>query len=127
MDQACNPAITQPFHQHACMAAYAAECAERNGRFWEMHDQLFAHNEDLSRPKLLELAREVGLDVEAFDKCLDDPAIKDAVRKDAEAGIALRVEGTPTFFVNGRRSVGTRMTPEQMADFFRELAKEKKP
>jgi protein-disulfide isomerase len=125
MDQACNPAITQPFHQHACLAAYAAECAERNGRFWEMHDRLFAHNGDLSRPKLLEHARAVGLDVESFDKCLDDPAIQAAVRRDAEAGIALQVQGTPTFFVNGRRSMGAKLTPEQMAALFRELAREK--
>ncbi len=127
MDQACNPAITQPFHRHACLAAYAADCAERHGRFWEMHDRLFANNADLSRSKLLELAREIGLDVESFDKCLDDPDIQAAVRRDAEAGIALQVQGTPTFFVNGRRSMGAKLTPEQMAELFRGMAAEKKP
>jgi protein-disulfide isomerase len=121
MDQACNPLIDRPFHEHACDAAYAAVCAGRYGKFWDMHDRLFAHNDKLSRDDLLGYARDLGLDVEAFKACLDDPAIKDAVRKDAEMGIQLGVQGTPTFFVNGHRQVGAR-SPDELVNLFHQYA-----
>lgn len=124
MDNACNPQIPKPFHENACLAAYAVECAERQGRFWPMHDRLFAHSRQLDRESMAEHARAVGIDVEAFLACLDDPGIREAVRRDIEHGTALGVQGTPTFFVNGHRVVGAR-DPADLVALFRKLAKEK--
>jgi protein-disulfide isomerase len=93
-------------HPDACLAAAAAECAGRLGRFWEYHDMLFEHQKALDRDSLFRYARDVGLDIPAFRTCLDDPATMDAIAADVAAGTRLGIESTPTIFINGRRVQG---------------------
>jgi protein-disulfide isomerase/uncharacterized membrane protein len=106
LDSRCNPGMQQQLHPDACLAAAAAECAGRLGRFWEYHDMLFEHQKALDRDSLFRYAREVGLDIPAFRACLDDPATMDGIAADVAAGMRLGVESTPTIFINGRRVQG---------------------
>ncbi len=87
-------------------AALAAEAARVEGRFWPMHDQLFAHQGALAAADLAEYARTVGVEGARFATRLDDPALKARVDADLALGATLGVRGTPTFFVNGRKLVG---------------------
>jgi len=89
-------------HQNAEKAAEAAACAAVQGKFWEMHDVLFAEQNSLSLGALKEKAKRIGLDTQAFDNCLDSGEGARAVDQDGEAGVALGLSSTPTSFVNGR-------------------------
>lgn len=99
-------------HTLAREAARAAECAGRQGRFWEMHDLLFESQGEWSEAAKSDWtqsrARLLNLDEIAFAQCLKDPSVDAAVTTDAADGDTLWVGSTPTFFINGRRFVGAR-------------------
>ena len=90
------------FHQNAMPAALAAEAARQQGKFWEMHDQLFAHNTELDRPSLDRYAAELGLDVARFKTSVDSEAGKDRITRDTDESARFTTGGTPWFFINGR-------------------------
>jgi protein-disulfide isomerase len=94
-------------HPQARAAAHAAVCAESQDRFWEYHALLF-EQEDLGAETLEELAQEVGLDLAAFEACLEAPETRQRVAADVAAGRAVGVSGTPAFFVNGVPLSGAR-------------------
>jgi len=87
-------------------AAVAAECANEQGLFWAYHDVLFEFQDELSPDRINELARSVGLNMDRFSACLENPAMEAEVKADTEDGLDLDVRGTPTFFINGRILVG---------------------
>lgn len=89
------------FHKTALPAAVAAACAHKEGKFWEMHDKLFANQQGLIEGFFKASAKEIGLDETKFAACLEDASVKDAVNKDLEQGTNAGVEGTPSFFING--------------------------
>ncbi len=89
-------------HPTALICAQAAEAADRQGAFWEMHDQIFQHQRHLDKHKLVQLASRLGLDTEQFSKDLNSTMIHDQILAHMEeARKYLGVTGTPTFFVNG--------------------------
>jgi protein-disulfide isomerase len=95
-------------HQHAFLAAHAAEAAGLQGHFWEMHDMLYQNQLNWSvaadaRPVFLQYARMLGLDVDRFTRDLDSQEVADIVTADIEHGKSIGVEGTPTVFINGRQ------------------------
>ena len=94
-------------HEHAQLSAEAAEAAAAQGKFWEMHDRLFEARRDLAPEHILSYAGEIGLEVERFEKELEDHAHASAVREQLRSGLASGVRGTPTFFVNGRMHAGS--------------------
>jgi protein-disulfide isomerase len=96
-----------PFHPNAMPAAVAAEAARQQGKFWEMHDRLFAGQQTLSDAAYVQHAKELGLDLPRFEKALKDPATRARVEEDAKAAAAAGVTGTPTFVVNGEPVVGS--------------------
>jgi predicted DsbA family dithiol-disulfide isomerase len=96
-----------PMHRDAPKAAEAARCAAEQGKFWEMHDALFANQKELGVADLKRHATRIGADAPAFDACLDSGKTADAWRADLKDGEAYGVSGTPTFFVNGRVLSGT--------------------
>lgn len=100
-----NRFYSQP-HPHAEAAAIAAECAARQGRFWEYSEQVFRRQQELGPEMLQQIASQVGLDTERFEQCREDPAVAREVVADQREADRLNVEGTPTFFVNGQRIVG---------------------
>ena len=91
-------------HPYAMKAAMAAECAADQGKFWEYVDHDFANQQQLNNTIHEKWAKELGLDVDLFKRCLKSEIKKDAVLADFKEGEALGVQGTPTFFVNGKRA-----------------------
>jgi formate-nitrite transporter family protein len=93
-------------HPHAEKAAEAAEAAGAQGRFWEMHDLLFANRKALEVDDLVGYARQLGLDVERFERELRDGVHADAVAEDRAAGEAAGIGSTPGFLIDGERYTG---------------------
>jgi Na+/H+ antiporter NhaA len=93
-------------HEHAQLAAEAAEAAGAQGKFWEMHDLLFAHQDALDVRDLKAYADELGLDMERFSKELRTRKYAARIANDVAEADETGVTGTPTFFVNGRRHHG---------------------
>lgn len=89
-------------HPNAMLAARAGVCADRQGKFWEMHDEMFSHQDELSEPQLEQMAKHEGLRVSGFDACLRNQRTVEAVDEDAAVGIELGINSTPYFFINGR-------------------------
>jgi Na+/H+ antiporter NhaA len=90
-------------HPHAQMAAEAAEAAAAQGRFWEMHDTMLAHQDALTLRDILGYAQELGLDLEAFKTALRKRKGSGRIAEDVESADMSGVSGTPTFFINGHR------------------------
>jgi protein-disulfide isomerase len=93
-------------HPLARRAAEAAEAAGAQDAFWEMHDLLFAHQDALGDIHLIGYAAALGLDVERFARELAEGTHSRRVREDFLSGVRSGVNGTPTFFINGRRHDG---------------------
>lgn len=89
-------------HTHAIEAAKAATAAHLQGKFWEMHHVLFTHQEALNREDLFRYAEQLGLDMARFGRDFESPEVAQTVQAEHQAGEAAGVDGTPTFFVNGR-------------------------
>jgi protein-disulfide isomerase len=94
-------------HPRAWPAACAAEAAALQGRFWEMHDSLFADQGRLEDPHLWERARRLGLDLERFEHDRRSDAVRARVRRDFESGVRAGVVTTPTLFTAGRMLAGS--------------------
>jgi protein-disulfide isomerase len=97
-----------PIHPHAALAHEAALAAEEQGKFWEMHDLLFANQKRLERADLLEYAKQLNLDVVVFQQALDSHRYKPVIEQNLAEARGLGVDGTPTCFVNGRKIIGAR-------------------
>ncbi|MBT4936188.1 thioredoxin domain-containing protein [Candidatus Woesearchaeota archaeon] len=94
------------FHQNAQKASEAAECAGEQGKYWDMHDQLFANQNLLDVDNLKRYALNLGLDTDEFDTCLDSGSMEAEVQKDMADGQKAGVSGTPAFFINGKMISG---------------------
>jgi protein-disulfide isomerase len=91
-----------PMHNRAMAAAQASEAAGKQGKFWEMHDLLFANQKELTDENFEKWAKELNLDVAKFKADMEDPAIKKKITDDQQLGGRLGARGTPAFFINGR-------------------------
>jgi len=95
-----------PNHAEAQKASEAAHCAGEQGKYWEMHDAMFANQRALQVPALKQAARALGIDGAKFDQCLDSGKHAANVRADYELGEKMGVNSTPTIYINGRPLVG---------------------
>jgi protein-disulfide isomerase len=95
-----------PFHDKAHLAAEASLAANEQGKFWQMHDKLFANQQALDRPSLEKYAEELGLNMSKFRAALDSGKFKERVDRESKEGAAVGATGTPTFFINGHKLVG---------------------
>ena len=93
-------------HPNAGIAAAAALAAQKQGKFWQMHDALFANRDKLARENLIVLAQQNGLDVKRFEADMDSTAIRESIVRDTQDGDRAGVEGTPTIFINGQKFNG---------------------
>jgi len=93
-------------HPAAPLVHQAALAAGEQGKFWEMHDVLFANQSAVGREDLVQHATKLGLDIDRFKKDLDSERLKKLIDADKIEGEKLRVQGTPTFFVNGKEYSG---------------------
>jgi RNA polymerase sigma factor (sigma-70 family) len=95
-----------PVHEAARMPAEANYAADAQGKFWEMHDLMVQHEDDLSRAHVEVLAQQAGLDMTAFRAALDNHTYKPAVAADVESAKQIELNATPSFVINGRRVIG---------------------
>ncbi len=93
-------------HSQAALAAAAAVAAQRQGKFWTMHDALFASHTDLHRPTILAIASAIGMDIKRFEADLDSAEVRRAVARDMEEGANIGVMSTPTLFIDGQHYNG---------------------
>ena len=114
----------EQIHQNALNAAKASVAAGKQGKFWEMHDELFKISKNLSMDEIRKKAEEIGLNVKKFDADFAAPEIEKAVRDDLAAGRGADVSGTPTMFINGKRVINRSL--EGMKAMVDEALKEKK-
>jgi protein-disulfide isomerase len=105
LDQSCNPSLAGPMHRNACFAAAIADCAGLQNRFWEANDYLFAEARMLHARSNAEIARDLGLDLGALESCLHEQGPR-SVAVDVDEGNRLKIEGTPTFVVDGKTYMG---------------------
>jgi protein-disulfide isomerase/uncharacterized membrane protein len=104
LDQSCNPQLPHTAHPGSCLLALGGICAAEQGRFWPYHTSAFnASLEKAQRGDAVNAARQAGLDVAAFEHCLDSPAARQRLTRDVEEARSAGVAGTPTVLVNGKR------------------------
>lgn len=97
-----------PMHKYSRFAAHAAQCAGAQGRFFEMHDQLFYHHQWAQTGKdpsrlFRDLAKAAGVDLAAYDACMEAGRYAARIEFSRQEGDQLLVDGTPTFFANGKK------------------------
>jgi len=90
-------------HKYSEKAATAAMAAARQNKFWQFHDRLFDDYKNLNDKMVRQIAQNLDLDLDKFEKDWKDPAIARKVQNDAREGSKAGVRGTPTVFINGRR------------------------
>jgi protein-disulfide isomerase len=88
-------------HPNAKIAAQASRCALEQGKYWEMHDAMFADQSKLDEAALVETAGGLGMDHKSFESCVKSGKYEAVVQQDMQAGIDVGVNATPTFFING--------------------------
>ena len=93
-------------HAQAALAAEASLAAHAQGRFWAMHDRMYADFRHITKARLLAWAEETGLDMNRFQSDLDSHKYAAEVRREEQEGEAAGVEGTPTFFIDGKKFNG---------------------
>lgn len=112
-----------PMHPYARLSAHAAQCAGEQGKFWEMHDQIFANHswaqtgKDPSR-LFRDLAKGVGLDLERYAACMKSGRYASRIEFSRQEGLNVMVDGTPTFYINGKKFTG----PSANSDVFKAIA-----
>ncbi len=100
-----------PQHKNAELAAYASEAAGKQGKFWEMHNEIFKNQSEWSESKeaknlINKYAESIGLNLEKFGQDIDSAEVKEKVATDSRGGLSARVNSTPTFFLNGEKMSG---------------------
>ncbi len=110
--------LTQ-IHKNALLAAKASEAAGLQGKFWEMHDMLYDKQEEWgealnAREFIMIYATTLKLDIKKFSSDLDSKTLEDKILAEFKEGVKLGVQGTPTFFLNGKK---VEDTPRNLADF----------
>jgi protein-disulfide isomerase len=100
-----------PSHKYSRLAALAAQCGGEQGKFWEMHDQLFYNHQWAQQGKnpsglFRGFAKTIGLDVDRYDACMDSQRYAGRIEESRREGEALGVDHTPSFFVDGRVFTG---------------------
>jgi protein-disulfide isomerase len=101
-----NFPLTQA-HPYAMVAAEAAEAAALQGKFWEMHDFIYEHQDDLEPDALPAWAERIRLDLKEFGIAIRQGVVTKRIKEDRASGIRSGVNGTPCFFINGIRYDGT--------------------
>ena len=120
-------AHTPVFGADSERAAVASECAARQGQFWAFHDSIFPDSQQAGTVTyqiagLQTIATKIGLDVDKYSSCVNDPASSDAVKTSFTAAVANGVESSPTVFINERMLVGSRSYAEYRQVILEELS-----
>ena len=114
-----------PMHEHALMAAQAAEAAGLQGKFWEMHDLLYENQakwveqKDLV-PVFVDYAKQIGLNPDQFMKDLNGERVAQRIFQDGKRAHSFGLKGTPSFFVNGKEAKDEQWKPEGLRQMIRD-------
>mgnify|MGYP003683691671 FL=1 len=111
------------FHKRARPAAAAAHCAKDQDKYWQMYEELFKNQRKLEDSDLTKYAKNIGLNMKKYDKCISSGVKMSDIEENYRSGEQLGVTGTPAFFVNGRRLSGALPYGEFKKIFKEELAK----
>jgi protein-disulfide isomerase len=104
LEQSCNPKMTQTIHPGACGLAMGAHCANDQGKFWPYHDRVFgAPPKNPQAADIVGIAKAAGLDATAFEACLNAPQTRERLAAEIAEANKLKVDATPTLFINGKR------------------------
>lgn len=120
-----------PGHKNSMPAALSVEAAGKQGKFWEMHNILYEKQKEWAeqqstQPELFEkYAKEIGLNMDKFKKDVQSQEVKDRVNRDLESGTTLGVQGTPTFFMNGKKITNPQSYEEFTSIIDKEISQEK--
>ncbi len=109
-------------HPHSYNASLAAECAKEQGMYWEYHDYLYEHSDQMGSQYLKEYAKLLGLDSESFNKCFEQEKYSYEIEEDIEAARNAGVSGTPTFFINGIKVIGAKPEKEFISIIKQEIS-----
>ena len=112
-----------PMHPNAPTAARAAVAAQAQGKFWEMHDWMFDHQQELNQPSLEKAAASLGMDVARFKTAMESQETQAKIDADVAAANGNGVNATPTFFVNGRQHVGGLPIDQFKAEIDKEISR----
>lgn len=112
-------------HRHSMTAAKYAECARKQGKFWEMHDKLFVNQPEWRDKESVDddfnmFAASINLASEPFADCMADPTTEQVILQDKEEGKGYRIRSTPSFFVNGKFIAGRKAFESTVREFFGE-------
>src|SRR6266566_7613896 len=118
-----------PPHQHALIAAQAAEAAGMQGRFWEMHDKLYENQTAWSEvsdlvPTFVDYAKQIGLNTDQFMKDLNGEEVAKRIFQDGKRAHALGINSTPTFFVNGKEAKDDNWKPPGLREMIKQALRE---
>lgn len=108
LDPKCNRGVEASVHPYACEAARIAWCGYRQGKFKQVYETLFAKQASFGTVGVTKLALEAGVDEKQLTECLSASDTEMAIARDTNEGIALGIQSTPTFFVNGRKVEGVK-------------------
>ncbi len=108
LDNSCNSQVGGPIHPLACETAFFARCAGEYGKFWEFHDLVFANQPKISKSNLESWMKQLGVSDDQMKVCRNTPAHLDKIKSDISLGNQVRVQSTPTVFVNGKKYNGAR-------------------
>jgi Na+:H+ antiporter, NhaA family len=114
-----------PMHEHALMAAQAAEAAGLQGKFWEMHDKLYENQTQWTPAKdlvpiFVDYAKQIGIDPDRFMKDLNGEQVAQRIFQDGKRVHALGLKGTPSFFVNGKEVTDAHFSPDGLRQMIKE-------
>ena len=120
------PLVTM--HQHALIAAQAAEAAGLQGKFWEMHDKLYDNQLTWTKktdlvPVFVDYAKEIGLNPDQFMKDLNGEKVAARIFQDGKRAHSFGLKGTPAFFVNGKEATGDQWKPEGLRQMINDALK----
>lgn len=113
LDGSCNPYAPNGGHRAACVMALAVICAGEQGKFFDLHDQIFDRQQELQPDLLGELAQKAGLDKTKLDQCMASPGARTQLDREMSWGDSVGLQSTPTLIINGRRLSGA-LAPAQL-------------
>lgn len=108
-----------PMHQHAFMSSRYAQCASRQGKFWEFHDIVFERQDQWkdvinAMSAFDSIAKEIGLDMTQLNTCLSDEKVDKLIEQNKAEGTKQGVKSTPSYFINGKMAVGYKSLAEEL-------------
>lgn len=115
LDRSCNPYLTVDIHQHSCMMSRYALAAKNQGKFWDMSSALFENQENITEARVIELARELGLNIDKLRSDAESEKIKQEIQTEILNAHKNKIQATPTFMIGLEKQEGV-MTYEQLKE-----------